>query len=70
MERYIRMQSSRLKTLLALLFAFALTAGACSGDEAADTDAGSDTTAAGEEESTDTTAALRAIGRELADTPA
>jgi alpha-glucoside transport system substrate-binding protein len=45
-----------LKTLLALLFAFALTAGACSGDEAADTDAGTDTTAAGEE-STDTTAA-------------
>ncbi len=31
------MQPSRLKTLLALLFAFALTAGACSGDSGGDT---------------------------------
>ncbi len=53
------MQSSRLKTLLALLFAFALTAGACSGDSGGDTVAEGDTTetTATEGESTETTEA-------------
>ena len=45
------MQSSRLKTLLALLFAFALTAGACSGDSEADV------AADGDENTTETTEA-------------
>ncbi len=63
------MQSSRLKTLLALLFAFALTAGACSGDSGGDTVAEGDTTettAAGGD-STETTEAMEDDGDAMAD---